>query len=114
MNLHNHAALGNTKLLRYVVLTDKNEYIVNGTDNIEAGYRAINLAGLLDEELKDVIKRGIMKRKSKHYYPNNIRAVAESPPEYFPAMPFDVFYAHYVRNWLLPSSHECVIRATSL
>ena len=55
MNLHNHAALGNTKLLRYVVLTDKNVYIVNGTDNIEAGYRAINLAGLLDEELKDVI-----------------------------------------------------------
>ena len=47
MNLHNHAALGNTKLLRYVVLTNKNEYIVNGTDNIEAGYRAINLAGLL-------------------------------------------------------------------
>ena len=55
MNLHNHAALGNTKLLRYVVLTDKNEYIVQGTDNIEAGYRAINLAGLVDEELKDVI-----------------------------------------------------------
>ena len=55
MNLHNHAALGNTKLLRYVVLTNKNEYIVKGTDNIEAGYRAINLAGLLDEELKDVI-----------------------------------------------------------
>ena len=54
MNLHNHAALGNTKLLRYVVLTNKNEYIVQGTDNIEAGYRAINLAGLLDEELKDV------------------------------------------------------------
>ena len=55
MNLHNHAALGNTKLLRYVVLTNKNEYIVQGTDNIEAGYRAINLAGLVDEELKDVI-----------------------------------------------------------
>ena len=55
MNLHNHAALGNTKLLRYVVLTNKNEYIVQGTDNIEAGYRAINLAGILDEELKDVI-----------------------------------------------------------
>jgi len=55
MNLQNHATLGNTKLLRYVVLTNKNEYIVQGTDNIEAGYRAINLAGLLDEELKDVI-----------------------------------------------------------
>jgi len=55
MNLHNQATLGNTKLLRYVVLTNKNEYIVQGTDNIEAGYRAINLAGLVDEELKDVI-----------------------------------------------------------
>tara|TARA_B100000902_G_scaffold336217_1_gene336343 strand:- start:1511 stop:1738 length:228 start_codon:yes stop_codon:yes gene_type:complete len=55
MNLQNHATLGNTKLLRYVVLTNKNEYIVQGTDNIEAGYRAINLAGLVDEELKDVI-----------------------------------------------------------
>ena len=32
----------------------KNEYIVQGVDNIEAGYRAISLAGLLDEELKDV------------------------------------------------------------
>ena len=53
--IHNHAGLGNTKLLRYVVLTNKNEYIVLGTDNIEAGYRAINLAGLVGEELKDVI-----------------------------------------------------------
>ena len=52
---HTHRGLGNTRLLRYVVLTNKNEYIVLGTDNIEAGYRAINLAGLLDEELKDVI-----------------------------------------------------------
>ena len=52
--VHNRTELGNTKLLRYVVLTNKNEYIIQGTDNIEAGYRAINLAGLLDEELKDV------------------------------------------------------------
>ena len=52
--IHNHAGLGNTRLLRYVVLTNKNEYIIHGSDNIEAGYRAINLAGLLDEELKDV------------------------------------------------------------
>ena len=49
--VHNHAGLGNTRLLRYVVLTNKNEYIIHGSDNIEAGYRAINLAGLLDEEL---------------------------------------------------------------
>ena len=52
--IHNHAGLGNTKLLRFVVLTDKNEYIIHGSDNIEAGYRAINLAGLVGEELKDV------------------------------------------------------------
>ena len=37
------------------MLTDKNEYIVLGADNIEAGYRAISLAGLVGEELKDVI-----------------------------------------------------------
>ena len=59
-------------------------------------------------------KRGTMKKKSKEYYPNNIRAVNDTEAEYFPSMPFDEFYAHYVRNWLLPSSHECVIRATSL
>ena len=51
---HTHQGLVNYKLLRYVVLTNKNEYIIHGSDNIEAGYRAINLAGLLDEELKDV------------------------------------------------------------
>ena len=52
---HTHQALSDRPLLRFVVLTDKNEYIVLGTDNIEAGYRAINLAGLVGEELKDVI-----------------------------------------------------------
>ena len=51
---HTHRRVGNIRLLRYVVLTNKNEYIIHGSDNIEAGYRAINLAGLLDEELKDV------------------------------------------------------------
>ena len=52
---HTHQALSDMPLRRFVVLTDKNEYIVLGTDNIEAGYRAINLAGLVGEELKDVI-----------------------------------------------------------
>ena len=49
-----HQSLVNYKLLRYVVLTNKNEYIIHASDSIEAGYRAINLSGLLDEELKDV------------------------------------------------------------
>tara|TARA_R100000781_G_scaffold113799_2_gene83093 strand:+ start:22 stop:234 length:213 start_codon:yes stop_codon:yes gene_type:complete len=52
--VHNHQELSDRQLRRFVVLTDKNEYIIHGIDNIEAGYRAINLAGLLDEELKDV------------------------------------------------------------
>jgi hypothetical protein len=51
---HTHQRVGTIQLLRYVVLTNKNEYIIHASDNIEAGYRAINLAGLLDEELKDV------------------------------------------------------------
>jgi len=51
---HTHRGLVNYKLNRYVVLTDKNEYIIHGCDDIEAAYRAENLAGLLDEELKDV------------------------------------------------------------
>jgi len=51
---HTHRGLVNYKLNRYVVLTDKNEYIIHGSDDIEAAFRAQNLAGLLDEELKDV------------------------------------------------------------
>ena len=51
---HTHQRLSDYPLRRFVVLTDKNEYIIHGADNIEAGYRAINLAGLLGEELKDV------------------------------------------------------------
>ena len=52
---HTHRRLSDYPLRRFVVLTNKNEYIIHGADNIEAGYRAINLAGLLDEELKEVI-----------------------------------------------------------
>jgi len=51
---HTHQGLVNYKLLRYAVLTNKNEYVIHASDSIEAGYRAINLSGLLDEELKDV------------------------------------------------------------
>ena len=52
--IHNHAALSDIKLRRFVVLTDKNEYIIHACDDNEAGLRAINLTGLLDEELKEV------------------------------------------------------------
>tara|TARA_R100001463_G_scaffold17159_3_gene44191 strand:+ start:708 stop:920 length:213 start_codon:yes stop_codon:yes gene_type:complete len=52
---HTHHRLSDYKLRRFVVLTNKNEYIIHGADNIEAGYRAVNLAGSLNEELKDVV-----------------------------------------------------------
>ena len=56
----------------------------------------------------------IMKKKSKRYYANNYQAVADTEAEYFPSMEFDEFYVYHLANWMLPSSHDCVIRATSL
>ncbi len=64
---------------------------------------------------QDKYSHGVnMKKKRKQYYPNNWQAVSDTEYEYFPSIPFDEFYATYVANWLLPSSHECVIRTTSL
>lgn len=43
---------------KYLVITDNDqEYIIEAADDIEAGYRAINLVGLIEEdtEVKDVI-----------------------------------------------------------
>lgn len=54
--IHNRSGVGITYPRKYVMLCNSGaEYIIEGTDDINAGYRAINLAGLLDEELKDVI-----------------------------------------------------------
>ena len=55
-----------------------------------------------------------MKKKSKRYYPNNYRAVAETEPRYFPKISFDDFYEFHIANWMLSSSHEAIIRATNL
>ena len=55
-----------------------------------------------------------MKKKRKQYYPNNWQAVADTEYEAFPSIPFDIFYATYVANWLLPSSHDAIIRATDM
>ena len=46
--------------------------------------------------------------------PNNWLAVYETPHQFFPAISYDDFYEFHVANWLLQSSHECVIRATDL
>ena len=55
-----------------------------------------------------------MKKKSTGYYAINYQAVADTESRYFPSMEFDEFYVYHLANWMLPSSHDCVIRATSL
>ena len=40
--------------------------------------------------------------------------VAETEADYFPQIEFDDFYDSHVANWMLSSSHDCVIRATNL
>jgi hypothetical protein len=46
--------------------------------------------------------------------PNNWLAVYETPHQFFPEISYDDFYEFHIANWMLPSSHECIIRATSL
>ena len=55
-----------------------------------------------------------MPKRKKKYYPNNYQAVAETESHYFPQIDFDDFYLDQVANWMLNSSHDCVIRCTSL
>lgn len=43
-----------TQLRRYVVLSNKNEFIIQACDDIDAGYKSIDLMKLVGEELKDV------------------------------------------------------------
>ena len=52
--------------------------------------------------------------KKPKYYPNNYRAVAETESRYFPEIDYEDFYEFHIANWMLPSSHKCVIRATDL
>ena len=51
--------------------------------------------------------------KRPKYYPNNYRAVAETEPHYFPQIGYLDFFEFHVANWMLHSSHDCVIRATN-
>ena len=46
--------------------------------------------------------------------PNNWLAVYQTPCQFFPSYTYDDFYEFHVANWMLPSSHECIIRATRL
>ena len=46
--------------------------------------------------------------------PNNWLAVYQTPHQFFPEISYDDFYEFHIANWMLPSSHECIIRATRL
>lgn len=51
--IHNHRGSDGTPPRKYAVVTDNNnEFVIEAADDIEAGYRAINLVGLLEEKMK--------------------------------------------------------------
>ena len=52
------------------------------------------------------------KRKRQPYFSNNIRAITLTEPKYFPQVDFEDFMEYTVANWMLHSSHDCVIRTT--
>ena len=50
-----------------------------------------------------------MKNKRK-YYPNNWKAFASQPDNFFLPLPYDEFFKWKVMGWVLPSSVSCIIR----
>ena len=50
-----------------------------------------------------------MKNKRK-YYPNNWKAFASQPDNFFLPLPYDEFFKWKVMGWMLPSSVSCIIR----
>lgn len=54
-----------------------------------------------------------MAKRKRRYYANNWRAVKDTDPKYLPQISFDQFYEFTLCNWLIPSSHDCIIRYTN-
>ena len=52
------------------------------------------------------------KRKRQPYFSNSIRALTLTEPKYFPQVDYEDFMEFTVANWMLNSSHDCVIRTT--
>ena len=52
----------------------------------------------------------------KPYLPNHWQAIKDTPTDQgkFPAMSFEQVMDWKVLNWALPSSHDCIVRATHI
>ena len=48
----------------------------------------------------------------KDYFPNNWRAIQQSPDEWFPAMPVGKFMDWKINGYMIPDSVCCIIRET--
>ena len=46
----------------------------------------------------------------RKYYPNNWKAFASQPDNFFLPLPYDEFFKWKVMGWVLPSSVACIIR----
>ena len=46
------------------------------------------------------------------YFPNNWRAIQQSPDEWFPAMPIEKFMEWKINGYMIPDSVCCIIRET--
>ena len=46
------------------------------------------------------------------YFPNNWRAINESPDEWFPSMPWTQFMDWKINGYMIPDSVCCMIRET--
>jgi len=55
-----------------------------------------------------------MAKRKRRYYANNWRMIKDTDPQHLPQLSFEQFYEFTLCNWLIPSSHDCVIRYTNL
>ena len=46
----------------------------------------------------------------KPYYPNNWKAIQDTPAELFDSIEFDEFMSWKIAGWEIPSSVQCIIR----
>ena len=49
----------------------------------------------------------------KKYFPNNWRAINDSPDEWFPSLPWTQFMDMKINGYLIPDSVCCIIRETN-
>ena len=54
------------------------------------------------------------KKKKKPYFPNNWKAISDSPAEWFGDIPFEQFMDWKIAGYEIPSSVACIIREHNL